>query len=85
MLHASLALTAVLVAAGVSLKLYAAPLHVWIGELYAGSAVMTAAFLALIPPLSLLAAWHSLGCYATAGIALTFAGAASMFIGPGFV
>ncbi len=85
MLHASLGgAGAVLIAAGVLLKLYAAPMHVWIGELYAGAAVEVAGFLALVPPLAVLAAWHSLGCYATAGFALAVAGAASMLQGPGW-
>ena len=37
------------------------------GQRYAGAAVEVAGFLALVPTLSMLAAWHVLGCIATAG------------------
>ncbi len=57
-------------------------MHVWIGQRYAGAAVEVAGFLALVPTLSMLAAWHVLGCIATAGWTFAVAGSACMLLGP---
>ena len=76
------AVSSLMIASGVLLKVYVAPVHVWIGQRYAGAAVEVAGFLALVPTLSMLAAWHVLGCIATAGWTFAVAGSACMLLGP---